>query len=469
MKNIRKIKLLTLNIIQKNSKIVDKWNNCEFSNEANQKDYDYYMINNMATESIKDNYYSKDKCIVSHHEPWIYNKGVNYGVHTWKYWKDANDILHLHNHKNYLNISLFLSNQSEIEKYGITGIEKTKNNVICTIQSDKYNDIGQKKRLDFIKFLENKGINIDVYGTNRKYVSYKGKIPYIKNGLDDRRDCMKSYKYYLHGENNYEFNYITEKLMEPIMNECLVFYFAGPNVNDYFNPNSYVELDKNDFEKSYQIVKKAIEENWYEKRYQFILQEKKRVLEIYSLAPTVENITNYYDIFKNKNVAYYRKKICMIHLNQNQSEDDIEQKCENIIFNLKCTTFYQKIDYIIIQNKNYYNKLLSSNNDISNNDISNKIVYMDLDKFSTSGKYQYHLLYNFCMFERDCEILYIDDNNYSNMFINQLDKHMPMTFDIIISNDIFYTKSYYFYKCNITLDNNNDILISGYNVNQCNI
>jgi len=463
---MKKIKLLSLGIISKNSKQVCKWNNCYFSNENDERDYDYYMINNYLSKN-NNNYYCKDKCIVSHHEPWIYDERVNYGVHTWDYWKDASDILHLHNHKNYLNICLFIADEKEINELHQNNNIKNKEYKICTIQSDKYNDEGQKVRLDFIKYLEQKDIHIDVYGTNREYQNYHGSIPYNKNGLEDRKNCMSGYKYYLHGENNYEHNYITEKLMEPIINECLVFYFGGPNVYDYFDSRSFVMLDKNDLEKSYQIVKKAIEENWYEQRYEFICKEKKRVLDIYSLAPTVENITNYYDLYifgndliqsKNNRIDFNKKRICLINLKQ----DNIVYKLENILLNLRSSTIYDKLDYILIQSKQVYEEY-------KKNKIGEKYIYIDMNKFSTNGKYEYHLLYNLCMFEKNCEILYINDNNICNYFLNELGKQYPLTFDIIISKknrNLFYTSSNYFYKCNITLDKD-DILTSGYNVNEC--
>jgi hypothetical protein len=44
----------------------------------------------------------------------------------------------------------------------------------------------------------------------------------------------------------------------------------------------------NDFEGSYQIIKQALTENWYEQRLPYIKAAKKVVLETYSFMPTIE-------------------------------------------------------------------------------------------------------------------------------------------------------------------------------------
>jgi hypothetical protein len=106
---------------------------------------------------------------------------------------------------------------------------------------------------------------------------------YKSNGL-------KQYKYYFMIENNFEKNYITEKLWEPILCETLVFYYGCPNVTDYVDPMAFVQLDITDFEKSYQIIKQAINEDWWSQRINIIRQEKHRILNELSFFPTIDKI-----------------------------------------------------------------------------------------------------------------------------------------------------------------------------------
>jgi hypothetical protein len=93
-------------------------------------------------------------------------------------------------------------------------------------------------------------------------------------------------------ENNYEENFITEKLWEPILCESLCFYYGCPNVTDYIDSRAFVLLDINDFENSYQIIKKAIEEDLWSQRIDIIRQEKQRILNELAFFPTIEKIIN---------------------------------------------------------------------------------------------------------------------------------------------------------------------------------
>ena len=103
-----------------------------------------------------------------------------------------------------------------------------------------------------------------------------------------------SYKYYFMIENNYERNFITEKIWEPILCESLVFYYGCPNVSDYINPLAYVQLDINDYEKSFQIIKQAIAEDWHSQRLNIIKAEKKKILEKLAFFPVISEIITEY-------------------------------------------------------------------------------------------------------------------------------------------------------------------------------
>ena len=111
---------------------------------------------------------------------------------------------------------------------------------------------------------------------------------------------MLQYKYYIMIENNYEPNFITEKLWEPILCESLVFYYGCPNVSKYIDPRAYVQLDINDYENSYNIIKQAITEDWWSQRIDIIRQEKKKILNELAFFPTINTIIQE-DILNSKN------------------------------------------------------------------------------------------------------------------------------------------------------------------------
>jgi hypothetical protein len=171
--------------------------------------------------------------------------------------------------------------------------EKTKENKISTICSSNYHDEGHILRIEFLKFLENKinkddNLCVDIYNrdNNHNFKNYKGPLTaYIDKSLG-----IVPYKYYFMMENNFEKDFITEKIWEPILCETLCFYYGCPNISDYLDPLSYVLLDANNFEKSYSIIKTAIEEDWWSQRIDIIRKEKDKILNQMSFFPIVDKI-----------------------------------------------------------------------------------------------------------------------------------------------------------------------------------
>lgn len=160
-------------------------------------------------------------------------------------------------------------------------------NVLSTVLSDKYRDIGHVKRIDFIKYLDNKGVvPVHVFGSNKfKYKTYKGSPPpHCKD------EAMFPYKYVFNAENHQIRNYYTEKLIDGILAECLVFYWGCPNLRDFIDERAYCQLDLIDFAKNQAIIKQAIEENWWEQRLPFIQAAKKDILQNRQFFPRLERI-----------------------------------------------------------------------------------------------------------------------------------------------------------------------------------
>jgi len=232
---------------------------------------DFYIVINSTTEYIE-----KSRTILFRMEPNMTNNTL------WGEWSNPikSDFLKVYDHEtSYNNIEWHLS-LSHFQLCN-TFINKTK--VISTILSEKYNDPGQKRRIDFVKYLEN-FIDIDVYGNNKyRYKNYRGSLPYHQ-----KDDSILPYKYTFNVENNSIKNYFTEKLVDGILGECLVFYSGCPNIKEYFNENSFVYLDLVDFEKDAKIILKAISEDWYTKRLNYIKQSKMQILENMNFFERVE-------------------------------------------------------------------------------------------------------------------------------------------------------------------------------------
>jgi len=302
-----------------------KWNDYELVWTDVKEDIDYYVIINYPPEN---EYYDPKRTILFQMEPWVKDNSKPWGIKTWGKWAepDPNNFLAVRGRKSDCHNNVQWQLELTLDEFNKPELfEKDKDSIISSICSSKYFDEGHIARVDFLKFLEEKGdVLLDIYGEKNKhgFKNYRRELP-VKN----KSDGYKSYKYYFIMENNFEDNYITEKLWEPILCESLVFYYGCPNITDYIDSNAFVLLDITDFEKSYQIIKQAIKEDWWSQRIDIIRREKQKILNEMAFFPTIDKIISknimdnkpyktdyekYFPEFINNN-NNNNKKYCFIH------------------------------------------------------------------------------------------------------------------------------------------------------------
>ena len=145
-------------------------------------------------------------------------------------------------------------------------------------------------RNKFLSFLENQTTTNerlnDVFG-RENYFGFKNYCGQLPN--DDKAE-MEKYKYYFMCENNSEHNYATEKIWEPILCECLCFYWGCPNLGEHIDERAFVRLPLDNFEQSLQIIKQAVAEDWWSQRIKVIQREKKRIMEELGFFPTLNRL-----------------------------------------------------------------------------------------------------------------------------------------------------------------------------------
>jgi len=268
-----------------------RWKNYELVWTDVPDQIDYYVIINIPPVGV---YYDPKKTIVFQMEPWVYDTNKPWGVKTWHEWSepDENKFMAIRgrktNHHNNAFWQLELTLNDLLNSQGLVK-HPDKMNMLSTICSSKYFDEGHIARIDFLKFIEEKNdVLLDIYNydNDHSFKNYRGPVaPYV-----NKSKGLVPYKYYFMVENNYESNFITEKLWEPILCECLCFYYGCPNVGDYIDSKAFVLLDMNDFEKSYQIIKRAIEEDWWSDRINIIRKEKEKILNELAFFPTIDKI-----------------------------------------------------------------------------------------------------------------------------------------------------------------------------------
>ena len=251
-----------------------RWENIEITWDT--ENIDYYIIINRTNETG----YDKSKTIIFQMEPWVCDEGKNWGVRTWGDWSIPSGFMKVFSHRDDLN-----NVQWHIPKIDGITIPEKKTDKIISILSKKNFDDGHIKRIEFIRRLEERGFNeVDVYGAEN-FHKYKNYIGTTADKVE-----MAQYKYCFSCENNWEKNYATEKIWEPILCECLCFYWGCPNLEEYIDGGAFVRLDLDDFEGAMAIIKRAIEEDWWSARVDIIRREKKKILEEIGFFPRLKKV-----------------------------------------------------------------------------------------------------------------------------------------------------------------------------------
>jgi FkbM family methyltransferase len=316
-----------------------RWKNYRMVWTDRVEDIDYYVIINKPPLGA---YYDAKKTIVFQMEPWVYDESKPWGVKTWGEWAepDENKFMHVHSHKKYLNNVQWLNTIPDNLVGGVgMGQDKLKNRVMSII-SEKNFDEGHIKRIEFIRYMES-SMNcdfVDVYGRQNyhNFMNYKGTV--------ENDNKYMNYKYCINVENNSEYNYATEKIWEPILCECLCFYWGCPNIRDYIDSRAFVLLDMNDFEKSHETIKRAIEEDWWSERIDIIRKEKAKILNELAFFPTLDKIIQnkhvISDYFINNNntsvqcnpdSSFGKVFICGCVKNSSKYLNDVFKNINNII------------------------------------------------------------------------------------------------------------------------------------------
>jgi len=275
---------------------------------SDDNDIDYYIIINMPSDN---SYYNPKKTILFQMEPWVYNEQLNWGVKTWGKWANPNNLMEIRGRNTDTYNNCFWQLEQTFEDLKVLNKEKSK--IISSICSSKYFDEGHIKRIDFLKFIESKNeLSIDIYNydNNHNFKNYKGALHPYK----DKSKGIFPYKYYFMVENNFEKDFITEKVWEPIIGESLLFYYGCPNLSNYINKLAYIQLDLEDFEGSYKIIMDSIKNNLWEERISIIREEKYKILNYYNFYATIERIICK-DLWKGKMNILTRKIKIIVTVN----------------------------------------------------------------------------------------------------------------------------------------------------------
>ena len=255
------------------------WNNIEIT--WSSKNIDYYVIINSPPPG---EYYDPKRTIVFQMEPWVYDPSENWGVKTWGEWANPCDYKFM---KVFRHIEALNNVQWQVTPPQNIPVEDKCNRIISILSSKNIDD-GHIKRIEFLRGIEiyGKGISnkIDVYGKE----NYHNLKTYV--GLTNNKMEFEKYKYCFSCENNSEKNYATEKMWEPILFECLCFYWGCPNLEEYIDSRAFVRLPLDNINECISIITNAIEEDWWSQRIDIIRREKQKILNELGFFPRISKI-----------------------------------------------------------------------------------------------------------------------------------------------------------------------------------
>lgn len=140
--------------------------------------------------------------------------------------------------------------------------------VIC---SSKKNTENHKLRIEFLNILKN---------------HFKDNLQWFGNGfneIENKFEVISKSKYHIVLENDSKHNLVSEKLYDAYLGLSLPIYYGAPNINEYFDKNSFETININDVSGSIAIIENAIKNNLYENNSNLLHLEKEKVLNDYNL------------------------------------------------------------------------------------------------------------------------------------------------------------------------------------------
>lgn len=152
-----------------------------------------------------------------------------------------------------------------------------KKEVLSIVTSEMCILDGHVRRLNFIQFLDSmveEGLTVWGRPINGHFFntiqSYRGRLISKYDGLLD-------YMYHFACENSFIEDYFTEKITDALFAECLCFYDGCPNINQYIDSRSFLQIDVRKPYSSLEKIEKAICDNQWKRSIKFIREQKLRL------------------------------------------------------------------------------------------------------------------------------------------------------------------------------------------------
>lgn len=254
------------------------WGDCEFIFDSASRDYDWFVIYNDFPVTYMDETLvcpSQQSLLVTTEPPSIKSYGHDFTRQFGCVLTSQPEWALPHTDRIFSQPALqwfYGWGKRELRTYDqILSCTYEKQNMLSTVCSNKkQRHTLHNKRYQFTHDLKKKVPELDIFGHGVR-------------DMEDKAEALDDYQYHVSIENYQGEHHWTEKLADPFLALCLPFYFGCLNVTDYFPEESFIPIDIFDLEGSYEIIRKAIKDNEYQKRLPYIYEARRKVLEEYNL------------------------------------------------------------------------------------------------------------------------------------------------------------------------------------------
>lgn len=235
--------------------------------------FDFLVIINFSQEHI---FMCPEKTILMEMSPGAENVWKSVNISFDKYIKTIS-------HKSgYSNIEWTL----DYSYNKLTNMQIVKTENLSIILPSTYQDPGKIKLVDFARYCIKNNVPIDIFGSS-KWCTENYKKDVTPNTSDD---ALFPYNYTIAIEDKSIKNYVSEKLINGILAECLVFYSGCYNIREYIDEKAFVYLEFSNPEKDSKTISNAILNNLREERLPYIRAAKQKILNQLQFFPRIENI-----------------------------------------------------------------------------------------------------------------------------------------------------------------------------------
>lgn len=260
------------------------YGNCKYIFDKECNDYDWLVVYEglMDNELLQCN--NKNTIFITT-EPVVMKEYSQHIVNQYEHLITSQSLLDLKHHNRHYQMPCLkwfygTSCNSIIETLTIKNMKNKKDRIAAIYSNvDRNNRTLHKIKFQFLEALKEKIPVIDTYGYGIKKI-------------DDKKQILDEYKYSIVIENFISKHHITEKITDAFLGYTLPFYIGALNIEQYFDPRSFINLELNNIFNSVKIIKETIDNDLFKDRLEYINLSRNKIINKLNLFAMLGEIIN---------------------------------------------------------------------------------------------------------------------------------------------------------------------------------